>query len=381
MPRVYLRDRKPGDYVEDDVFVITGKQLSASKDGKPFIKCFVGDRSRQVPARMWNASQAAFNAMPDGGFLRVAGRVENYQDNLQLIIDRFWIIEDAATEVVLDELLPHTRKSIPEMFERLRAVLGTVRNRHLRAIADAYLADDELMGRFRQAPAAMSFHHAHVGGLLEHTGNMLDVADAVCGFYPGLNRDLVLVGVFLHDIAKTWELTYAAGFGYSDGGHLVGHVVKSAVWVEDYARRAGDALGEPVPGELVDVLQHIILSHHGQPEFGAARLPCTPEAIAVHLIDNVDAKLTMSLAATRDAAGTDGGSFTDFNKALGTRLYRPDVAPPHDPARDGPPMTPPLTDPTHPPPARTPDAAVVAPPPQPPPKVELSNPLFEMARR
>jgi 3'-5' exoribonuclease len=324
MSRSFLSDAQPGQWLEE-VFVITQKQLSTTQNGKPFIKCQIGDRSRTVPGRMWNANQGMFNAIPDGGFLRVAGRVENYQDNLQFIIDRFWILDDPS-EVVLEELLPHSRRDLDEMFDRLRALLDSIRHRHLRAILEVYLSDDELMRQFRLAPAAMSFHHAFIGGLLEHTLGLCEIAAVVAPLYPLLNRDLLLAAAFLHDLAKTWELTYAAGFGYSDGGHLVGHVVKGAIWLDERSRIAADRLGEPIPPVLVDVLQHLILSHHGLPEHGAARLPSTPEAIALHLIDNLDAKLMLALCATREPSSSLEGNFTEFNRALGVRLFRPDVA-------------------------------------------------------
>jgi 3'-5' exoribonuclease len=184
-----------------------------------------------------------------------------------------------------------------------------------------------MMKNFCRAPAAMSFHHAFLGGLLEHTLNALEVADAIVNFYPGLSRDLVLAGIFLHDIAKTWELSYDTSFGYTDGGQLVGHIAKSAMWVEDKARSAEQKLGEPVPRNVIEVLQHIILSHHGVPEFGAVKIPATPEAIAVHMIENLDAKLMMSLAATRgEPSGNSEGNWSEYVKSLGTRLYRPDVS-------------------------------------------------------
>jgi 3'-5' exoribonuclease len=274
---------------------------------------------------MWNATQGIFNAMPDGGFLRVAGKVESYQDNLQFIIDRFWLA-DQPGEIVLEDLLPCTKRDIPQMFAELVAIVRSIKNRHLRLLLDEYLNDDALMDQLRRSPAAMTFHHAFIGGLLEHTLNMLKVGDALCPFYPGISRDLVIAGIFLHDIAKTWELTYHAGFGYSDGGHLVGHIAKSAIWVELRAKSAESKHGEPIPSALVDVLQHLILSHHGQPEFGAAKLPATPEAILIHYIDNIDAKLTMSLGVTRGEGASGEGNFTEYQKALGVRLYRPDVA-------------------------------------------------------
>lgn len=326
MSRVFLSSANPGDYLEE-VFVITNKQLSTTQTGKPFIKCLVCDRSRQVPARMWNATQAMFNAMPEGGFLRLAGKVESYQDNLQFIIDRFWLVDDPA-EIVLEHLMPHTTKSIPQMFERLTTIVRSVRNRHLLALVDAYLDDAVLMEKFRRSPAATTFHHSFIGGLLEHTLNMLEVAESICPHYPLISRDLVVVGIFLHDIAKTWELGCETAFTYTDGGHLVGHIVKGAVWVEFKAKEAQAKTGEEIPCALVDVIQHLILSHHGQPEFGAARVPASPEAILIHYIDNIDAKLTMSLGVTRDAGTSAEGNFTEFQKALGVRLYRPNVAQP-----------------------------------------------------
>jgi 3'-5' exoribonuclease len=213
------------------------------------------------------------------------------------------------------------------MFARVREILGTLRNRALLDLVDAYLADEKLMADFRRAPAAMTFHHAYIGGLLEHTLGVMEVGCAVAPLYPKLNRDLVVASLFIHDLAKTWELTYDAGFGYSDGGQLVGHIVKGAIWLEQKAAEAQSRTGRAIPADLLAAVQHIVLSHHGQPEFGAAKVPASPEAIIVHLIDNIDAKATLSLSATRDDVRSADGGFTDFNKALGTRLYRPDVAP------------------------------------------------------
>jgi 3'-5' exoribonuclease len=325
MARVFLKDADAGQWIED-VFVLSQKQLSTTQTGKPFIKCVVGDSTRQIPARMWNASQSIFNAMPDGGFLRLAGKLESYQDNLQLIIERFWIIDDPA-EIKLDELLPHTRRDIDTMFARVREILGTIRSRSLLDLMDAYLADEKLMAEFRRAPAAMSFHHAYIGGLLEHTLGVMELGCAIGPLYPALNRDLLVAGLFIHDLAKTWELTYTAGFGYSDGGQLVGHIVKGAIWLEQKAADAQTRTGRAIPADLLAAIQHIVLSHHGQPEFGAAKVPASPEAIIAHLIDNIDAKATLALQATRDPLNTGESTFTEFNKALGTRLYRPDVAP------------------------------------------------------
>ncbi|MGA2502027.1 MAG: HD domain-containing protein [Tepidisphaeraceae bacterium] len=329
MRRLYLANAAAGDLL-DDVFVFTGKQLAATSTGKFYLKGFLSDRTAQMTVRMWNATREEFDALPESGFLKVRGRVENYQNNLQFILEGFDPPKEGTFEAA--ELIPTTDKDIPQMTARLLELLASIHNKHLAGLMRAYTEDKRLMERFCRAPAAMTFHHAFIGGLLEHTLNSMEVADAVCKFYPGLNRDLVVAGIFLHDIAKTWELSYDCAFGYTDGGQLVGHIVKSAVWVEHKRRTAEQALGEPIPQPIIDVMQHIIISHHGVPEFGAIKPPGTPEAIAVHFIENLDAKLMMSLQSCRGQIqqGSEG-NFTEYMKAFGGRLYRPDPAPMAEP--------------------------------------------------
>jgi 3'-5' exoribonuclease len=330
MRRLFLRDCAPGDLVED-VFIITNKQLAATSAGKYFIKAFCSDRTGQFTARVWNATRDMFNAMPEAGFLRIRGRVENYQNNLQLIIEQMWAAKEGSFEIA--DLMPHTERDVDQMFGRVVEICGSIGNRHLAALLEAYLADEKLMADFRRAPAAMSFHHAFLGGLLEHTLNAMEVADAVCRFYPKLNRDLVVSGIFLHDLAKTWELCYDSAFGYTDAGQLVGHVVKGAIWVEKKAEEAGKLLGEPIPRTLIDVVQHIILS--------------------------LDAKLMMALQMTRGDAAMSEANWTEYLKAFNGRLFRPDVAP----AQSGTP-SPPVEPPT----APTTDSAG---------RPVINNPLFE----
>ncbi len=370
MGRTYLKDCSAGDVI-DDVFVVSNKQFAQAANGSHYIKAFISDRTGQFSGRMWKATREIFNYLPDSGFARVRARVENYQGNLQVIIETVGPAADGTFDV--GDLLPCTTKNVDEMFARLAKVLGSVRNRHLNAVLQAYLRDERLMSMFRRSPAAQSFHHAWIGGLLEHTLNAVEVGDAVCKFYPTLNRDLVLAGLFLHDIAKTWELKYDAAFGYTDGGQLIGHIVKSAMWLEHKSAVAGQQLGEPIPRELIDVLQHIILSHHGELEFGSPKTPATPEAFAVHMIENMDAKLTLMLGAARgEAAASAEGNWTEYMKAINGRLYRPDVAPP-DMAADAEPAAPAEV------PVAVP-AANVTPKPIAPPSRDgspVANPLFE----
>ena len=386
MAHLFLNNFQPGDVVED-VYVLSNKQISQASNGKHYIKAFISDRSAQVNARMWSVTRELFNELPESGFVFIRGRVENYQNNIQIVIDQISPPVEGSFEI--SDLLPHTTKPIAAMKMRLVELLESIHNRHLAALVQVYLDDTKLMDDFCRAPAAQSFHHAFVGGLLEHTLNAMEVADAAVKFYPGLNRDLIVAALFLHDIAKTWELKYETSFGYSDGGQLIGHIVKSAMWVEEKTKIAEQVLGEKIPRNLIDVLQHIILSHHEKPEFGAARVPGTPEALFVAMIDNMDAKMQIVLQACRGEQLTGGeGHWTDYIKALGGRLYRPDVAPAdaplgeatdehaHDPVKPNPQTARPLPPPpvtsapvSRPVPAVRPDIPVTKP--------VLNNPLFD----
>jgi 3'-5' exoribonuclease len=370
MRRLFLRDTAAGDVIED-VFIITNKQLAATSSGKHYIKAYCSDRTAQLNVRIWNATRDMFSAMPDGGFLRIRGRVENYQNNLQLIIEQMWPAKEGTFDVA--DLMAHTERDIDQMCGRVFEICSSIQNRHLAALVQAYLDDEQLMNNFCRAPAAMNFHHAFVGGLLEHTLNAMEVADAVCKFYPKLNRDLVVAGIFLHDLAKTWELSYENAFSYTDGGQLVGHIVKGAIWVEKKAQDAEKILGEPIPPALINVIQHIILSHHGEPEFGAARIPSTPEAIAVHVIENLDAKLMPALGMTRGDLGASESNWTDWQKSFNGRLFRPDVAPADVDGEEAPPEAIPA------PTSVSPGAGNATSPAQAEVKMKITNPLFESA--
>jgi 3'-5' exoribonuclease len=329
--RRYVRTFKPDEFVHG-VYSITNAQLGTTVGGKTFLKCVIGDRTGSITARRWSIDPAVYREIPQNGFVELTGNTQAYQGELQLIIDRIRGADPDASE--LRELIPSSKRDPAEMFDELRAMLGTLSHPAARALAQVYLDDDMLMEAFRRCPAAKSMHHAYLGGLLEHTLSLLNLADRVCPLYPKINRDIVLLGLFLHDLGKTRELMYDRAFAYSDRGELIGHIVDGAIMLHDKAQTVMRATGERLPPNFVLVLQHIIISHHGVPEFGAAKLPSTPEAMLVAMLDNLDAKTTMALAAARpdmDAVDpaqqrgeTLGGNFTEKVWALDTKLFRPD---------------------------------------------------------
>ena len=311
-----LQDRT---YVEG-VYSIVNPQLAQTRTNKPYLKCMVRDASGEITARAWSFEEAQFDAIANAGFVFLRGSTQAYQGQLQLIIEQI-----EPREVSIEEmraLLPSTTKDVDEMFARVCDLLRSMTHPAMRALAEQYLSDEGLMQNFRAAPAAMSVHHGWIGGLLEHTHQLMELADRMLPLYPALNRDIVLFSLFAHDLAKTVELEWERGFNYTTEGQLVGHVVRGAVWLQIKAAAAARA-GDKLPGETLRVLQHILVSHHGMLEHGAAKLPATPEAVFVAMLDNLDAKSQAAIsAAKREFAG--GGEWSDKVWALDTKVYRPD---------------------------------------------------------
>ncbi len=180
------------------------------------------------------------------------------------------------------------------------------------------------MTLFKRAPAASALHHAYVGGLIEHTLKLLEVAGRVLPLYPKLSLDLVLAGLFLHDIGKAKELSFETSIGYTDEGQLVGHIAQAVIWLDRKAAQVAARRGNPFPAELLTALQHIVLSHHGRYEFGSPKLPAMPEAAAIHYLDNLDAKVSMMLEMLENDSDP-ASHWTNYNRALETKVYKRDV--------------------------------------------------------
>jgi 3'-5' exoribonuclease len=186
---------------------------------------------------------------------------------------------------------------------------------------DCFLIDEALLAAFTTAPAGMKAHHAYQGGLLEHVVNMLEIANRIADLLAGVDRDLLLAGIFLHDLGKIRELNFVNGCTYTDEGQLLGHLVIAVEMLSEKIAEVENLMGEPFPRESALRLKHLILAHHGNYEFGSPKLPMTPEAIAVHHIDNLDAKVH---EFSRDIADDPNqqASFTPFNARLDRKLFK-----------------------------------------------------------
>ena len=247
------------------------------------------------------------------------GKTQVFQGSLQIILNHLEVVD--PTQVQSEDFLPQSTQSIAKLLARLKEVLLALENPHLRALVECFLIDDDFVRKFTTAPAGIKNHHAYQGGLIEHVVNLLNVAGRITEFYPELDRDLLLAGIFLHDIGKVDELSYERAFAYTDEGQLVGHLVMGVEMLAARAARATELTGEPFPPELLLRLKHMIVSHHGSYEFGSPKLPMTLEAIALHYLDNLDAKLHTFSREIRDDPGRFS-SWTPFQQSLGRRLFK-----------------------------------------------------------
>jgi 3'-5' exoribonuclease len=313
---------RPHTYV-DGIYSLVNPQCGTAKNGKHFLKGMIRDATGEVPIRQWTFDESQLAEISRTGFVWLGGQAQEYNGQLQVIVDSI-----SAVEVELEDLarlLPASRHDIPAMEQELRRILGSLAHPGMRALAEGYLSNEALMSRLRQAPAAVSVHHAWIGGLLEHTLQLMRIAEVALPLYPELNRDIVLMGLFLHDLGKTTELAWEKGFTYTAEGNLLGHTVKGAIMLSAMAARVARETGHRIPPEALLVLQHIVVSHHGSLEFGATKVPSTPEAIFVANLDNLDAKTAVALhAAQRSRPIQPGQEFTERVWSLDTRIYRPD---------------------------------------------------------
>jgi len=318
MPRLFIEQlTTPGQSIEG-VFLVAEKDLRTTKKGAFFISAKLRDRTGELPAVMWDATQALFAAIPQGGYALVKGRLGEYGGSLQVLIEAMRPAKE--NEVRLEDFLAVGPGNPQEQLAELKKLLDTIERPALRALMATVWADEALVRDFIRAPAAEKLHHAYLGGLLEHTLGVVQNADAILKRYPKLDRDLLLLGAFWHDLGKTRELAYAQSFGYTDAGKLVGHLVQGVLMI-DAKIAAVRAAGTDFPEELANVLRHLVLAHHGEYAFGSPKLPMTAEAFTLHHIDNLDAKLHAffrDVAADADPARR----WTSFNKMFGGSLYK-----------------------------------------------------------
>ena len=303
----------------DQTFLATHKQLRPNRNGQLYIQVELADKSGTITGRLWNASDDDFGGFEDGDYVRVEGHTQLYSGSLQLIIAS---IERADPRTIDEsEFLVLSKHDLVRLEAELNAILATITSAPLKALADELLADGPLMEAFRRTPAGVKHHHAYAGGLLDHVVNLLRLADRVAPLYPALDRNLLLVGVLVHDIGKTQELESLQGFSYTDVGQLLGHVLLGLEIVDAKIRAIETRTGQRIEPEAAMRVKHMIASHHGQYEFGSPKLPMTLEAMALHHLDHLDAKMAGTIQLLQNEATAEDG-WTQYQQSQGRKFYR-----------------------------------------------------------
>ncbi len=303
----------------DEVFLAGNKQLRPNRNGNLYLQISLSDRTGTIETRMWNATEPVYKSFDNGDYVRVEGTSQLFQGAMQLIATRLTRID--PSEVSEDDFTPLPSVEVDKLAVRLDEILRGMTNPDLRNLAECFLLDERFMAQITKAPAGIKNHHAYHGGLLEHVVKLMEVVLRIAPCYPQIDRDLLLMGAFLHDIGKVEELSYRRDFAYTDEGQLIGHLVMAVEILGGKVREAEKLAGEPMDKETVLRLKHMLVSHHGQYEFGSPKLPMTLEAVALAFLDNLDAKINAFDQLIRDDPNVDS-SWTHYIPNIERKLYK-----------------------------------------------------------
>lgn len=303
----------------DDVFVVTEKQLRPNKNGNLYLMMRLSDRTGTVSAMMWNANDRTGKDFNSGDFVRVEGTTQHYNGSMQIIVN---YVEPAEPGIVNEEeLLQVDQQQGEKLMARLADMLRSISDVHLQYLGEAFLVDEDLMRDFKAAPAGIKAHHAYQGGLLEHVVSLMELSLAIANHYDEVDKDLLVMGAFLHDIGKVRELTFDKGLGYSDEGQLIGHLTIGIEMVDEKIAEAEKLSSEKFPHETALRLKHMVQSHHGQPDFGSPKVPMTFEAVALRNLDEMDSKIATFRQIIRDDIN-DGSGWTNYQPNLGRKIFK-----------------------------------------------------------
>ncbi|MCP4714200.1 MAG: HD domain-containing protein [Deltaproteobacteria bacterium] len=308
----YIEDIKENTRLEG-LFLVQDKNNGMTRNGKPYLALNLSDKTGVVKARVWDNADQLSLVFSQGDVIRVRANSILYQGTLQLNINKIEKQDPDKTD--LSDFLPASSLDPENCFAELMDHIATISNPELIKLIDSIFRDETISSAFKKAPAAKSIHHDYIGGLLEHTLNVVRLAVDIAPRYPNVNRDLLLTGAALHDIGKIQELTYTKNFEYSDEGRLVGHITLGYELITVKINALPD-----FPPDLATIVKHLILSHHGQYDFGSPKRPKTLEAVLLSYLDDIDARM-YELTAFIKKEKTDQSKWTGYHKLLNRYIY------------------------------------------------------------
>ncbi|MDM4016419.1 3'-5' exoribonuclease YhaM family protein [Roseiconus lacunae] len=303
----------------DQTFRLADKQLRVNRQGGKYLLLKLADRTGTIVAMMWNVEDADYEEIERGGYIHGRGRTQVHQGALQVILTEIEAVEEH--DVDLQDFEQFDAAASDQALQELRAMIDGLTDVYLRGLGQSWLADDSFVAQLKIATAAVSNHHAYPGGLLRHTVDLMQLCQFVGPRYERVNTDLLTFGAFLHDLGKIEEISSSGELSYTDRGQLVGHIVIGVQMLGAAIERFEDESDEEFPDDLKVQLEHLIVSHHGQLEYGSPRLPSTLEAITLHHLDNMDAKIT-SFTSLIEADLTNNENWTNYHPSIGRKLWK-----------------------------------------------------------
>ncbi|NJD91842.1 MAG: HD domain-containing protein [Geobacter sp.] len=312
MSKIFIKDIKDRDQVTG-VFLVKEKITAMAKNGKPYMNLKLMDKTGDVDAKIWDNVDQVTQLFEKNDFLKVAAKASIYLGKMQLVISDLRRVPEE--EVVLADFLPETERDIQEMEAELQALLATLQNSWLRRLLGDIFSDPQIWPLYRVAPAAKGMHHVYLGGLLEHSLAVAKLVDAVAPLYGVFNRDLLISGALLHDLGKVREMKFARAFDYSDEGKLIGHITIGVEMIHEKISQIDD-----FPPELAMHLKHLILSHHGQYEYGSPKRPKTLEATVLNYLDDLDSKIN-GIRTHINKEGEMQGNWTAYHRLYDRYFY------------------------------------------------------------
>ncbi|MBP1729290.1 MAG: yhaM [Deltaproteobacteria bacterium] len=310
--KIFVKDIKDREQIQE-VFLVKDKITAMAKNGKPYMNLKLMDKTGEVDAKIWDNIDQIAPLFEKNDFLKVSAKASVYLGKMQLVIGELRKIPEE--EVTLADFLPETERDITEMEAELQTLLATLENGWLRRLLHDIFADPQIAPLYRVAPAAKGMHHVYLGGLLEHSLAVAKLVDAVVPLYQGMNRDLLIAGALLHDLGKVREMKFARAFDYSDEGKLIGHI---SIGVEMIHERI--CMIPDFPPELAMHLKHLILSHHGQYEYGSPKRPKTVEATVLNYLDDLDSKIN-GIHTHIKKEGEMQGNWTAYHRLYDRYFY------------------------------------------------------------
>ena len=313
MERIAIKDLKPDTEIIS-CYVIRNKQIFQKKNGEPYLRLTLGDKTGEIQALMWDNLPKTEEIKTDDLF-KVRGRVNNYQGRLQITIQN--LEKTDFGEIEPTEFLPKGTQDINLLLFYLEKIIGTIKNTNLTELLNSFFKEEAFLKDFMRYPAGKTLHHPFIGGLLEHTVSVVKICENLSFLYEFLDYDLLVTSAFLHDIGKIKELKFSSSINYTDEGKLLGHIILGIEMIDEKIRSIPD-----FPLELSNELKHIILSHHGEYEYGSPKKPMTLESLVLHYADNIDAKVNGFKIWMESKPDSSDSGWTEFWPLMERYLFR-----------------------------------------------------------